>query len=72
MPRMGHVFARLNGYGVQLIPYWPIAIVSKRLGHSKIDLTSDTYGHLIGTAGKQAAEASAALVPRRRSAEQDP
>jgi len=31
MPRMGHVFARLNGYGVQLIPYWPIAIVSKSL-----------------------------------------
>jgi hypothetical protein len=23
MPRMGHVFARLNGYGLQLIPYWP-------------------------------------------------
>jgi Phage integrase family len=35
-----------------------IAIVSKRLGHSKIDLTSDTYGHLIGKAGRQG--------PRRR------
>lgn len=32
-----------------------IAVVSKRLGHSKIDLTSDTYGHLIGKAGKNAA-----------------
>ena len=44
-----------------------IAVVSKRLGHSKIDLTSDTYGHLIGTAGKNAAEAAAALVPRRQA-----
>lgn len=45
-----------------------ISIVSKRLGHSKIDLTSDTYGHLIGKAGKYAAEAAAALVPRRKTA----
>lgn len=42
-----------------------IAIVSKRLGHSKIDLTVDTYGHLIGKAGRQAAQAAADLVPRR-------
>jgi integrase len=53
---------------LQLAAGVDIAIVSKRLGHSKIDLTSDTYGHLIGKAGKQAAEASAALVPRRRPA----
>jgi integrase len=42
-----------------------IAIVSKRLGHSKIDLTVDTYGHLIDKAGSQAAQAAADLVPRR-------
>jgi integrase len=41
-----------------------IAIVSKRLGHSKIDLTSDTYGHLIGKAGRQAAKKAARIVPR--------
>jgi hypothetical protein len=41
--------------------------VSKRLGHSKINVTSDTYGHLIGATGKDAAEAAAALVPRRRA-----
>jgi integrase len=45
-----------------------IAVVSKRMGHSNIDLTSDTYGHLVGKAGKLAAEAAAALVPRRRTA----
>ena len=33
-----------------------IAIVSKRLGHSKIDLTVDTYDHLIGKAGRKAAK----------------
>lgn len=43
-----------------------IAIVSKRMRHSSIGLTSDTYGHLVGTAGKKAAEAASALVPRRR------
>ena len=42
-----------------------IAVISKRLGHSRIGLTSDTYGHLIGTVGKTAAEAAAAVVPRR-------
>ncbi|WP_165521984.1 tyrosine-type recombinase/integrase [Micromonospora zingiberis] len=44
-----------------------IAVISKRLGHSKISLTSDTYGHLIGTVGKSAAEAAAAVVPRRKT-----
>lgn len=42
-----------------------IAVISKRLRHSKISLTSDTYGHLIGSVGKTAAEAAAAVVPRR-------
>lgn len=42
-----------------------IAVISKRLGHSRISLTSDTYGHLIGTVGRTAAEAAAAVVPRR-------
>jgi len=42
-----------------------IAIVSKRLRHSSIKITNDTYGHLIGTVGRDAAEAAAALVPLR-------
>jgi integrase len=41
-----------------------IAVISKRLGHSKIDLTADTYGHLIGKVGRQAATKAAKLVPR--------
>lgn len=40
-----------------------IAVVSKRLGHSSISITSDIYGHLIGSASRNAAENAAALVP---------
>lgn len=44
----------------------PIALVSKRLGHSSISITSDVYGHLLEGAGREAAERAAALVPRRQ------
>ena len=47
----------------------PIAVVSKRLGHSSIAITSDTYSHLLGGVGAHAAEAAAGLVPRGRRAE---
>ncbi|NKR11220.1 MULTISPECIES: tyrosine-type recombinase/integrase [Paenarthrobacter] len=43
-----------------------IAVVSKRLGHSSISITSDIYGHLIGSASRKAAENAAALVPARK------
>ena len=36
-----------------------IALVSKRLGHSSISITSDTYSHLLEGVGQQAAEAAA-------------
>ncbi len=42
----------------------PMAVVSKRLGHSQLAITADTYSHLLGGVGRQAAEAAAALVPR--------
>ena len=41
-----------------------MAVVSKRLGHSGIRVTSDTYTHLLEGVGRQAAEAAAALIPR--------
>ncbi len=41
-----------------------IAVISKRLGHSTLSLTSDTYAHLIASASRRAAENAAALVPR--------
>ena len=43
----------------------PLAVVSKRLGHSSIGITSDTYSHLLEGVGRDAAERAAALVPRR-------
>lgn len=45
-----------------------IGIVSKRLRHSSIKITNDTYGHLIGSVGREAAGAAAALVPLRKTA----
>lgn len=44
-----------------------IAVVSKRLGHSSISITSDIYGHLIGSASRNAAQGAAALVPARNA-----
>ncbi|EFV12497.1 site-specific integrase [Segniliparus rugosus] len=41
-----------------------MAVVSKRLGHSRHAFTSDTYSHLLGGVGASAAEKAAALVPR--------
>jgi integrase len=43
----------------------PLALVSKRLGHSSISITSDIYGHMLEGAGREAAERAAALVPRK-------
>jgi integrase len=42
-----------------------IAVVSKRMGHSTIGVTSDIYGHLLGEANRNAADAAAALVLRK-------
>jgi integrase len=43
-----------------------VGVVSKRLGHSSISITSDTYQHLLEGVGRDAADRAAALVPRRR------
>ncbi len=48
-----------------------IAVVSKRLGHSSISITSDTYSHLLEGVGQHAAEAAADLVPRAKKATED-
>lgn len=43
-----------------------LALVSKRLGHSSVTITADTYSHLLEGVGREAAERAAALVPRNR------
>ncbi len=40
-------------------------VIAMRVGHTSPSLIRSTYGHLIGTVGKRAAEASASLVPRQ-------
>jgi integrase len=65
MPRISLHKLRHLAASLQLAAGVDIAIVSKRLRHSSIKITNDTYGHMIGTIGRQAAEAAAALVPRR-------
>ena len=40
-----------------------IAVVSKRLGHSTIGVTSDRYERPFASAGQAAADAAEALVP---------
>jgi len=40
-----------------------IATVSKKLGHSTITVTADTYSHLIGGVGRKMADAAELLVP---------
>jgi integrase len=42
----------------------PLPLVSKRLGHSSIAITADTYQHLLEGVGREAAERAAALNPR--------
>ncbi|MFC0532831.1 tyrosine-type recombinase/integrase [Phytohabitans kaempferiae] len=45
-------------------------IIAMRVGHTSPELIRSTYGHLIGTIGKRAAEATAALIPLKRKAEE--
>jgi len=42
-----------------------VAVISKRLGHSSIRITADTYGHLLEGVGRAAAEAAEALIPQQ-------
>ena len=41
-----------------------MSLVSKRLGHSSIKITSDTYTHLLDGVGREIAERAVARVPR--------
>jgi integrase len=44
-------------------------VIAMRVGHTSPALIRSTYGHLIGTVGQRAAEATAELVPRRAKTE---
>lgn len=55
---------RHGAASLQIAAGTPLAVVSKLMGHSTYTLTVDTYSHLVEGAGRAAAEAAAALVPR--------
>ena len=40
-----------------------LALVSKRLGHSSVAITSDKYSHLLEGVDRRAANAASALIP---------
>jgi integrase len=46
-------------------------IIAMRVGHTSPALIRSTYGHLIGTVGQRAAEATASLVPRKAKIDKD-
>jgi len=49
-----------------------LAVVSKRLGHSSLSITADTYSHLLAGIGRQAADAAESLVrPRATTIDAD-
>ncbi len=64
LPRKRLHDLRHGSASLQLAAGVPLAVVSKRLGHSSLSITSDTYSHLLRGVGRDAAEAAVALVPR--------
>jgi len=60
-----HAFGRHGHASLLLASGVDIAVVSKRLRHSSIAITSDTYAHLLEGVGRRAAESAAALLPAR-------
>jgi integrase len=53
---------------LMLAPGVPMAVVSKRLGHSTIAPTSNTYSHMLEGVGRDAAERAAALARAPKAA----
>lgn len=45
----------------------PLVVLSKRLGHASVAITSNTYGHLLPGGDLEAAEAVRSAIPRKAS-----
>ncbi|MCW2779357.1 MAG: phage integrase [Frankiales bacterium] len=63
LPRNGLHDLRHGAASLQIAAGVDLAIVSKRLRHSSLSITADTYTHLLEGVGRQAAEAARAMVP---------
>lgn len=66
LPEMTLHGLRHQQASLQLAAGTPLAVVSKRLGHSSVSVTADIYSHLLESTEHDAANAAAALVPARR------
>lgn len=64
LPKMTFHGQRHQAISLMLSGGVPLAIASKRAGHSSVQITADLYGHMIGSASKEAAEIAVNLVPR--------
>lgn len=67
LPRMTFHGQRHQQASLQLSAGTPLAVVSKRLGHSSVSVTADIYSHLLESTEHDAANAAAALVPPRKA-----
>lgn len=65
LPAMTFHGLRHQQASLQLAAGTPLAVVSKRLGHSSVSVTSDIYSHLLRSTEHDAANNAAALVPAR-------
>lgn len=45
----------------------PMKVISETLGHAKYWFTADTYGGVVPQLAEAAAEATVAVIPRRRA-----
>lgn len=65
LPEMTFHGLRHQQASLQLAAGTPLAVVSKRLGHSSVSVTADIYSHLLRSTEHDAANNAAALVPSR-------
>jgi len=68
LPRLPFHALRHSAVSVQLAAGVPLEIVSKKIGHKRVSLTADTYGHLLPEVDRSSAEAVDAFVARRKAA----
>lgn len=57
---------------LRLATYADMTVVSKSLGHSRVSLTEDIYGHLLKGVARGAAQSANAIVPRNRRTQSVP
>lgn len=68
MPKINLHGLRHTSASLQIAAGVPVEVVSKRLRHANVTITSGVYSHLLDDAGSEAANAVANLVERHRKA----